>query len=69
MKMKRTDERQGQPNQDGRWQSTRAKILQSATRNIVVLLTRVQSVQRWGNRRANLYWERHLKAGHVPAEQ
>jgi hypothetical protein len=29
----------------------------------------VQSVQRWGNRRANLYWEKHLKAGHVPPDQ
>lgn len=26
------------------------------------------SVQQWGNRRSNLYWEAHLKAGHVPAE-
>ncbi|EJD54941.1 Arf GTPase activating protein, partial [Auricularia subglabra TFB-10046 SS5] len=26
------------------------------------------SVQKWGNRRANLYWEAHLKAGHVPPD-
>lgn len=26
------------------------------------------SVQKWGNRRANAYWEAHLKAGHVPPE-
>jgi len=26
------------------------------------------SVQKWGNRRANIYWEAHLKAGHVPAD-
>jgi hypothetical protein len=28
-----------------------------------------QTIQKWGNRRANLYWEKHLKAGHVPPEQ
>lgn len=28
-----------------------------------------QNIQRWGNKRANLYWERHLKSGHVPPEQ
>lgn len=27
-----------------------------------------QSVQQWGNVRANLYWEAHLKAGHIPAD-
>lgn len=26
------------------------------------------SVQKWGNRRANLYWEAHLKPGHSPPE-
>ncbi|EPQ61165.1 ArfGap-domain-containing protein [Gloeophyllum trabeum ATCC 11539] len=26
------------------------------------------SVQKWGNRRANAYWEAHLKAGHVPPD-
>ncbi|KAF9448832.1 ArfGap-domain-containing protein [Macrolepiota fuliginosa MF-IS2] len=26
------------------------------------------SIQKWGNRRANLYWEAHLKAGHIPPE-
>ncbi|KAH9891200.1 hypothetical protein C8Q73DRAFT_792634 [Cubamyces lactineus] len=26
------------------------------------------SVQKWGNRRANLYWEAHLRAGHVPPD-
>jgi len=29
----------------------------------------MQSIQKWGNRRANLYWEAHLKAGHVPPDQ
>lgn len=29
----------------------------------------LQSIQKWGNRRANLYWESHLKSGHVPPEQ
>jgi len=29
----------------------------------------VQNIQKWGNRRANLYWEKHLKAGHVPPDQ
>ncbi|EIW67453.1 hypothetical protein TREMEDRAFT_33845 [Tremella mesenterica DSM 1558] len=29
----------------------------------------MEHIQKWGNRRANLYWERHLKAGHVPPEQ
>jgi stromal membrane-associated protein len=28
-----------------------------------------QSIQKWGNKRANLYWEAHLKPGHVPPEQ
>ncbi|KAG8864272.1 hypothetical protein FRB96_006093 [Tulasnella sp. 330] len=28
----------------------------------------LQSVQKWGNRRANLYWEAHLKSGHVPPD-
>ncbi|SPO26050.1 related to AGE2 - ADP-ribosylation factor and GTPase activating protein effector [Ustilago trichophora] len=28
----------------------------------------MESVQKWGNRRCNLYWEAHLKAGHVPAD-
>ncbi|KZV89071.1 ArfGap-domain-containing protein [Exidia glandulosa HHB12029] len=26
------------------------------------------SVQKWGNRRANVYWEAHLKQGHVPPD-
>ncbi|OCH94214.1 ArfGap-domain-containing protein [Obba rivulosa] len=26
------------------------------------------SVQKWGNRLANIYWEAHLRAGHVPAD-
>ncbi|KDQ17522.1 hypothetical protein BOTBODRAFT_576551 [Botryobasidium botryosum FD-172 SS1] len=26
------------------------------------------SIQKWGNHRANLYWEAHLKAGHVPPD-
>ncbi|KAI0717501.1 hypothetical protein C8T65DRAFT_571627, partial [Cerioporus squamosus] len=26
------------------------------------------SIQKWGNRRANLYWEAHLRAGHVPPD-
>ena len=29
----------------------------------------VQNIQKWGNRRANLYLEKHLKAGHVPPDQ
>lgn len=28
-----------------------------------------KSVQKWGNERANLYWEAHLKAGHQPPDQ
>jgi len=28
-----------------------------------------QSIQLWGNKRANLYWEAHLKSGHIPPEQ
>ncbi|KAJ7836381.1 hypothetical protein B0H14DRAFT_2794427 [Mycena olivaceomarginata] len=28
----------------------------------------MQSIQKWGNRLANLYWEAHLKAGHQPPE-
>ena len=28
-----------------------------------------QSIQKWGNKRANLYWEAHLKPGHIPPEQ
>lgn len=26
-------------------------------------------MQIWGNKLANLYWEKHLKPGHVPPEQ
>jgi stromal membrane-associated protein len=29
----------------------------------------LQSIQKWGNYRANLYWEAHLKAGHIPPDQ
>lgn len=28
-----------------------------------------QNIQKWGNRLANLYWEAHLKPGHVPPDQ
>ncbi|WWC63130.1 uncharacterized protein I303_105730 [Kwoniella dejecticola CBS 10117] len=28
----------------------------------------MENIQKWGNRRANLYWEKHLKAGHVPPD-
>ncbi|KAK4054642.1 ARF GAP with effector function(s) [Microbotryomycetes sp. JL221] len=28
----------------------------------------IANIQRWGNRRANAYWEAHLKAGHMPPE-
>ncbi|TEB26296.1 ArfGap-domain-containing protein [Coprinellus micaceus] len=28
----------------------------------------MDSIQKWGNKRANLYWEAHLKAGHIPPE-
>ncbi|KAJ7576782.1 hypothetical protein C8J56DRAFT_971560 [Mycena floridula] len=28
----------------------------------------MESIQKWGNRLANLYWEAHLKAGHIPPE-
>ncbi|KAF8439314.1 hypothetical protein L210DRAFT_3402416, partial [Boletus edulis BED1] len=28
----------------------------------------MESIQRWGNCRANMYWEAHLKAGHVPPD-
>jgi hypothetical protein len=33
------------------------------------ILTCAQSIQKWGNRLANLYWESHLKPGHIPPEQ
>ncbi|PIL30779.1 hypothetical protein GSI_06947 [Ganoderma sinense ZZ0214-1] len=26
------------------------------------------SIQKWGNRRANLYWEAHLRQGHIPPD-
>ena len=29
----------------------------------------LQSMKKWGNRRANLYWEAYLKAGHHPPDQ
>lgn len=29
----------------------------------------VATVQRWGNRRANAYWEAHLRPGHMPPDQ
>ncbi|KIR38322.1 stromal membrane-associated protein [Cryptococcus deuterogattii 99/473] len=28
----------------------------------------MESIQKWGNKRANVYWERHLKAGHIPPD-
>ncbi|KAJ6569433.1 hypothetical protein B0H19DRAFT_1135440 [Mycena capillaripes] len=28
----------------------------------------MQSIQKWGNRLANLYWEAHLKSGHIPPD-
>ncbi|KAI6142073.1 hypothetical protein BKA82DRAFT_1002829 [Pisolithus tinctorius] len=28
----------------------------------------MQSIEKWGNRRANLYWEAHLKSGHIPPD-
>ncbi|KAF5382833.1 hypothetical protein D9757_007333 [Collybiopsis confluens] len=28
----------------------------------------MESVQKWGNRLANLYWEAHLKSGHIPPD-
>jgi len=28
----------------------------------------MESIQKWGNKRANLYWEAHLKPGHIPPE-
>ena len=28
----------------------------------------MNSIQKWGNKRANAYWEAHLKAGHAPPD-
>ncbi|CAD6914675.1 unnamed protein product [Tilletia controversa] len=28
----------------------------------------MEAIQKWGNRRCNLYWEAHLKPGHVPPD-
>lgn len=28
----------------------------------------IANIQRWGNKRANAYWEAHLKQGHMPPE-
>ncbi|ORY89800.1 hypothetical protein BCR35DRAFT_261944 [Leucosporidium creatinivorum] len=28
----------------------------------------IENIQRWGNKRANAYWEAHLKPGHAPPE-
>ncbi|KAA1468303.1 ArfGap-domain-containing protein [Dentipellis sp. KUC8613] len=28
----------------------------------------MESILKWGNRRANLYWEAHLKPGHIPPD-
>ncbi|SJL08580.1 uncharacterized protein ARMOST_11946 [Armillaria ostoyae] len=28
----------------------------------------MESIQKWGNHRANLYWEAHLKVGHIPPD-
>jgi hypothetical protein len=47
-------------------------LLCFSTRNhtSLILASRIhQNVKKWGNRRANLYWERHLKAGHIPPDQ
>lgn len=29
----------------------------------------MENISKWGNRLGNLYWEAHLKAGHIPPEQ
>lgn len=29
----------------------------------------MEQIQKWGNKLGNLYWEAHLKPGHVPPEQ
>lgn len=29
----------------------------------------LETMRRWGNRRVNLYWEAHLKPGHMPPDQ
>lgn len=29
----------------------------------------IQSIKQWGNKRANVYWEAHLKPGHIPPDQ
>jgi hypothetical protein len=29
----------------------------------------LQNIMKWGNGRANTYWEAHLKPGHIPADQ
>jgi stromal membrane-associated protein len=58
------------------WQPEQLAVC-PATTNVTVLIQRKlitwlatsQNIKKWGNRRANLYWERHLKAGHVPPEQ
>ncbi|KPV77847.1 uncharacterized protein RHOBADRAFT_11754, partial [Rhodotorula graminis WP1] len=31
--------------------------------------THIDTMRRWGNHRANLYWEAHLKPGHLPPDQ
>ena len=36
---------------------------------LTLLTLYVQIMDRWGNRKANLYWEAHLKEGHQPPEQ
>ncbi|KAI0027194.1 hypothetical protein K488DRAFT_81204 [Vararia minispora EC-137] len=28
----------------------------------------MESIMRWGNKRANMYWEAHLKRGHIPPD-
>ncbi|GJE99757.1 ArfGap-domain-containing protein [Phanerochaete sordida] len=31
-------------------------------------IEQMSSITKWGNKRANIYWEAHLKAGHIPPD-
>ena len=48
--------------------AVRFLVTLSPFKSPLIICSSIQSIQKWGNHRANLYWEAHLKAGHVPPD-
>lgn len=55
-----------------RWEGSNSSSIPSSVKSIdldVWQPEQMDSITRWGNRRANTFWEYHLKKGHVPPDQ